>query len=238
MMFLAKLLTDSAVLTRFQVDEENLNSTNIPIYYNTLEGNKPNEYDNKFIVWQTDGWDVSGDPIKSLPIDSDHASGPQTFTDVGLTDAQYLLGYAVGNQKNAVATTCRLEPQGGGKYNVITAPDDQAFSFEITNITRTTVTYSFRIPEGYGAEGAGDWVGVWKGSTGSYLYDETREPITFKNVTIDETSGTVPLTLSGGQQFVSGSSYMLGYFKSGYNRETPESSPRTTLAAIVKFKGP
>ncbi|SIT70772.1 hypothetical protein SAMN04487769_2519 [Burkholderia sp. b14] len=238
MMFLARLLTDSAVLTRFVVDEENLNSSNIPIHYNTLEGNQPNTYDNKFFVWQTDGWEVNGSPDNTFPIDSDHASGPITFTDVGLTDANYLLGYAVGNDPKAVATTCRLETQGGGKYKVITPEADEAFLFETTNITRTTVTYRFRIPTGYGAEGAGDWVGVWKGSTGSYLYDETRAPITSKNVTIDEPSGTVPLVLSNGQQFVSGSSYMLGYFKSGYNRTKPEDSKRTTLAAIIKFKGP
>ncbi|WP_338862420.1 hypothetical protein [Mycetohabitans rhizoxinica] len=237
MMFLARVLADPAVLTKFQVDQDNLNATSIPIYYNTLEGNQPLTNKNTVYLWQTDGWDTSVNHLKTFPINSDQASGPQSF-DVELANVNYLIGYAVGEGKGAVVTTQRLETQGGGKWNVIPAPDTEALSFEMTNVNTTTVSYSFRIPNGTSAEANGDWIGVWKGSTGSYLYDKDKQPISLKSISIDDSYGNDRLTLSGGQQFTSGASYMLGYFKSGYDSKNPNGSVRTTLAAIVKFKGP
>jgi hypothetical protein len=238
MMFLARLLADPAVLTKFEVDKDNIDSSSLNFFYNTLDGNKPDEYQNHVYLWTADNWEISGQPIKTHKIDSPLASGVQVFGDLNLANRDYLIGYAVGKGNGAVVTTQRLQSQGGGKYDVISAPEEEALSFNMTNVNTTTVSYSFRIPSGTSAENDGDWVGVWKGSTGSYLYDSSKQPISLKGISTDDSYGNDRLTLSGGQQFVSGASYMLGYFKSGHNQNKPNESVRTTLAAIVKFKGP
>jgi hypothetical protein len=72
----------------------------------------------------------------------------------------------------------------------------------------------------------------------SKLYNDAEKPIGLKPISIDDSHGNDRLTLSGGQQFVSNTSYMLGYFKSGYDQNKPNEPVRTTLAAIVRFKGP
>lgn len=238
MMFLARLLADPAVLTKFEVDKDNIDSTSLNFFYNTLDGNQPDKNRNTVYLWQTTNWEIPGTVYKSHKIDSPLASGVQTFSDLGLTNQDYLIGYAVGEGKGAVVTTQRLQSLGGGRYDVISAPTEEALSFNMTNVNTTTVSYSFRIPSGTSAEADKDWVGVWKGSTGSYLYDPSKHPISSKGISIDDSYGNDRLTLSGGQQFVSGASYMLGYFKSGYDHDKPNESVRTTLAAIVKFKGP
>jgi hypothetical protein len=238
MMFLARLLADPAVLTKFEVDKDNIDSSSLNFFYNTLDGNKPGEYKNTAYLWEVDGWEISGQPIKTHKINSPLASGVQTFEGLGLAQRDYLIGYAVGEGNGAVVTTQRLHSLGGGKYDVISAPPEEALSFNMTNVNTTTVSYSFRIPSGTSADANGDWIGVWKGTTGAYLYEKEKEPISLKSIAIDDSHGNDRLTLSNGQQFVSGASYMLGYFKSGYNKTTPKDSVRTTLAAIVKFKGP
>lgn len=238
MMFLARLLADPAILTKFEVDKDNINANSLNFFYNTLDGNQPDKNQNTVYLWQTANWEIPGSVYKSHKINSPLASGVQTFADLGLTNQDYLIGYAVGEGKGAVVTTQRLKSQGGGQYDVISAPPEEALSFNMTNVNTTTVSYSFRIPSGTSAEADGDWVGVWKGTTGAYLYDSSKQPISSKGISIDDSYGNDRLTLSGGQQFVSGASYMLGYFKSGWNTSQPGGPVRTTLAAIVKFKGP
>lgn len=244
MKFFARLLADPAVLTKLEVDKDNIDSSSLNFFYNTLDGNQPDRNKNTVYLWDVGGpdstgsWEIPGTVFKTHKIDSPLASGVQTFSDLGLANRFYLIGYAVGEGKGAVVTTQLLKPQSGGKYDVIPAPPEEALSFNMTNVNTTTVSYSFRMPSGTSAEADKDWVGVWKGSTGSYLYDPSKHPISSKGISIDDSYGNDRLTLSGGQQFVSGASYMLGYFKSGYDHDKPNESVRTTLAAIVKFKGP
>ncbi len=240
MMFLAKLLTDSVTLTQFGVpDETKITSTNIPTHYNTLDGNLPRTYTNTAFLWQTDGWDTSVTLTQSKVINSDLASGPFNFNELSLSNVNYLLGYGVGPDQKSIVTTLRLEAQGDGKYTVTTAPEEEALSFTMTDINTTTVSFTFRIPAGRSAEGDGDWIGVWKGSTGSNLYNETKQPLALRSLEgIDDSYGEGILSLPDGEQFQSGASHMLGYFKGGYNEDDPTASVRTTLAAIIKFKAP
>lgn len=232
-----KLFTDPSVLTEFNVDEKNLIATNIPIYYNTLQGNQPNTYKNTVHLWQVNGWEVppsSSNLIKNPLIKDNNPSSSQDF-NVELTLANYLIAYAVGEGKDAVVTTQRLEPLGGGKYRVITPPEEEALSFKITDVNPTTASYRFRMPSGTSAKDDGDWIGVWRDPKVSDLYDNTQEPIHFSPVEDDDSIGNGSLTLPDARQFEIGVNYMLGYFKSGYNTHPPL---RTTLAAVISFKGP
>jgi hypothetical protein len=233
-----KLLNDSSVLTQFNVDEKNLTATNISISYNTLEGNQPNTYKNTAHLWQVDGWEVppsSPNLIKEPLIKTNNPSFHQNFS-VELTHANYLIAYAVGEGKDAVVTTQRLEPLGGGKYKVIIPPEGEALSFKMTDVNSTTVSYSFRMPSGTSAMDDGDWIGVWRDPRVSDLYDNTQEPIHFSPVEVDDSNGNnCSFALPDARQFEIGVNYMLGYFKSGYNTQTPL---RTTLAAVTSFKGP
>lgn len=233
-----KLLTNPSFLTGFNVDEENLTATNIPICYDTLEGNQPKTYKNTVHLWQVDGWEVppsSPNLIKEPLIKDDSHSSSQIF-EVELTLANYLIAYAVGEEKDAVVTTQRLEPLGGGKYKVITPPEEEALSFKMTDVNPTTVSYSFRMPSGTNAKDDGDWIGVWKAPKVSDLYDNIHEPIHFLPIEVDDSNeDNCIFTLPHARQFEIGVNYMLGYFKSGYNTQTPL---RTTLAAVTSFKGP
>jgi hypothetical protein len=237
MVLLAKFLADHPVLTQFNVDEQHLTATSIPIYYNTLEGNQPNTYKNTVHLWQVDGWEVPPSVpnlIKEPLITADNPSAFQYF-NVELTRANYLIAYAVGEGRDAVVTTQRLEPLGDGQYKVTPPPEEEALSFKITDVNPTTVSYSFRMPSGTSAKDDGDWIGVWRDPKVSDLYDNAREPIYFLPVEDDDSNGNGSLTLPHAQQFEIGVNYMLGYFKSGYNTQNPL---RTTLAAVISFKGP
>jgi hypothetical protein len=237
MVLLAKLLADPSVLTQFNVDEQHLIATSIPIYYKTLEGNQPNTYKNTVHLWQVDGWEIppsSPNLIKEPLIIANNPNSSQDFS-VELTHANYLIAYAVGEGRDAVVTTQRLEPLGGGKYKVITPPEEEALSFEMTDVNPTTVSYSFRMPSGTSAKDDGDWIGVWRDPKLSDLYDNTQEPIHFLPVEEDDSNGNGTLTLPNARQFEIGVNYILGYFKSGYDTHPPL---RTTLAAVIPFKGP
>ncbi|WP_338926040.1 hypothetical protein IHE33_00040 [Mycetohabitans endofungorum] len=239
MMTLAQLLDDPAVLTRFEIDGERVQPNSIPFNYDTINGNKPHTYQNTVFLWQTDCWDIPSSDVDlkgKHPIDIDSPSGFQDLTPTeGLSKRNYLIAYAVGKEKNAVVTTLRLEPLGDGKYEVITPPEAEELSFKVTGVNPTTVSYSFRMPRGTSAEDDGDWIGVWKGSMVSNLYNDTQEPIYFLPILIDDSNGTGELTLPHARQFEIDDDYMLGYFKSGYDTQKPL---RTTLAAVVSFKGP
>lgn len=231
----AKFLADPSVLTQFNVDEQHLTATSIPIYYNTLEGNQPNTYRNTVHLWQVDGWELppsSPNLIREPLIIADESSSSQDFS-VELTRANYLIAYAVGEGKDAVVTTQRLEPLGDGKYKVITPPEEEALSFKITDVNPTTVSYSFRMPSGTSAKDDGDWIGVWRDPQLSDLYEQ--DPIHFLPLEDDDSNGNGSLTLPDARQFEIGVNYMLGYFKSGYDTQKPL---RTTLAAVTSFKGP
>jgi hypothetical protein len=236
-----KLLTDSSVLTQFNVDEDFLTATNIVICYDTLEGNQPNTYKNTVHLWQANDWEIppsSPNLIKDPLIKKNNSSDRQNFI-VNLTFASYLIAYAVGEGKAAVVTTQCLEPLGGGKYKVITPPKEEAISFEKTDINPTTVSYRFRMPRGTNAKDDGDWIGVWKNPKKvSDLYDNMQEPICFLPVEVDDSNGKGSLTLPDARQFEIDVNYMLGYFKSGFNSDNPKESLRTTLAAVISFKGP
>ncbi|WP_338926039.1 hypothetical protein IHE33_00035 [Mycetohabitans endofungorum] len=244
MMFLARLLADPTVLTHFAMRDEDVLTDNISFGYNTINGNKPNTYKNTVFLWEVDSWIVpqSEQDVKGkVQITND---SPSSFGDLSpttpLTNRNYLIGYAVDNTRDAIVATLRIEAQGSGKYKVIEPQEsDGALSFQLNDDPTTrSVSYSFRAPNGTSAQANGDWVGVWKGSTIANLYDTTKSPIGTKLLTMDQSYGNDRLTLPGGQSFESGATYMLGYFKSGAQSENSNALKRTTLAAVITFKGP
>src|SRR2546430_1866349 len=117
---LAELLTDPDVLTKFNI--EYLTADIILVRYDTLAGNKPNTYRNTIHLWQKEGWEIpSDDPniIKDPKITGDESSNTQLFSDVGMSGANHLIAYAVGESAKTIVTTQRLEPLSGGQYKVI-----------------------------------------------------------------------------------------------------------------------
>ncbi|MCF7696996.1 hypothetical protein KPG66_13165 [Mycetohabitans sp. B2] len=244
-MFLAQLLADPTILTKFEIRDEDVSTSMITFGYGTISGNNPNTNKNTVFLWQVDSWYVPEDDTDLKGKHSIDTGSPSGFNDLEpdneLAALPYLIAYAVGDTKDAVVATLRIESQGGGKYTVIPPQDgsDGKLSFELNDDPTTrSVSYRFNAPNGTSAEANGDWVGVWKGSTVSNLYDPNKKPIGIKPLTMDQSSGSDRLTLPNGQSFESGADYMLGYFKSGYDQNKPNEPVRTTLAAVIRFKGP
>jgi hypothetical protein len=234
---LFQIFVDSVTLTKFGISEE-VNATRLPGTYNTITGNKPKTYENTIFVWQTGDWEVpEDDPKHSFTMRLDQASS--TFAEtVALAGSDYLVGYAVGNKRETVVTT-QLLKFSDGKYTVTPPPaGEEDFHFSLDEVHPSMMLYSFRLLRGMEAKTNGDWVGVWSGSSKSSLYNPDKKPMSIKQVPVDDRSGSDVFDLTDGQQFVSGNSYLLGYFKTGFNKDKPEESLRTTLAAVAEFKGP
>ncbi|MER7542050.1 hypothetical protein [Actinomadura sp.] len=216
-------LDQNMVTTGFEVDAVEAHS--ITYKYDTMPGNRPQANGNKVFLWETNGHDIprGTDPKKTAPVNSDRPNGDGNFP-AEVSGYSYLLGYAVGPDVKNVCATVFVPAMGDGE------PATYAPGIGLKRFMVNTLTYTYTMPPGSQPSGDGDWVGVWENQTPSALY--TIPPKWFEQVPENSASGVGVLS---GLNLLRGTSYILGYFKGGFDATKPKQS---TLACSVTFHTP
>jgi hypothetical protein len=205
----------------------NINSVTadaISLGYNTMPNNQPAANGNFVAIWQNQNqvpWNQK--PLATKPLGGNSQAGSLSFDNLDVTNNSYILGFAVGTDITNICATAYVPAQseGGAQYPTTTT------TLSLQNLGTTSITVQFDTPAGYQPKSNGNWMGVWRGETASYI----NPPDAAVAVGLDANFGTQGIN---GISIGRGLTYTVGYFMGGWNAD-PTKRKQTTLAASLTF---
>lgn len=220
--------TGTTILTT-KIEITNVEAQRLDVSFDTISGNQPNTFGNQVVLWQNQNEIPFGTPPDaSMQIPSNTQAGSLTFHgEFIITNASYIVGFAVGPTLNSPAQTygniCSTSfiPASGSPSS------DTNFEGKISDVRPGINSLSFDLenfPNGLDFKANGAWAAIWQSGAPSYY----ARPLATTQVT-DTNGGSfnnVPLGR--------GLTYTVAVFMSGYN--PTGNSNQETMATAYTFK--
>lgn len=202
--------------------------------YKTIEGNKPNAYNNYLAIWEAKKVPWKEKPLKYEVIGQtpDKAKGSWGFQFPLEYNEEYVLGYSVVKYE---------ETKTGGETvpsNVICAlahipAEGCEYTYEHTYLTLdfvkgNSLSVRYNMLQGYQPAKFGNWIGFFDG------YADLYSDVPSKAIAVTGTR-SIDTIVFNGISIERGSRYRLGYYMGGWN-EDKEALIKTGLACMITFE--
>lgn len=135
---------------------ENYTADTVSLKYETLNGNQPESYANCVKIWESSVIPWTAPPIKSELISQNSQSGTMVMGGFVITDNQYIIGYAVGDQVTDICATAKIAP-GGLRVPAVSV------NISVESITTSEMTVYYYTLPGYLPKTYNNWIGLWEG---------------------------------------------------------------------------
>ncbi|MGR2663217.1 MULTISPECIES: hypothetical protein [Chromobacterium] len=188
--------------------------------YITNTANQPQTFDNRLYAWESSANQVPWDkaPVGQAALLSDSSTSTRVL-NFDYEPKGYVIAYAVAGAAQAVCSSVYL-PAGEQDNPQAWAYD--SVSLQTVYVDSNVLQLKYKVLTAYQPKAAGNWVGIWQGSTVPYSGD----PIRSLPVPRDDDSGYLAID---GLKLTINTSYAVGYFM----QALPQG--RTSLAATTTF---
>jgi hypothetical protein len=196
----------------------------VAVNYVTSQVNKPQTYANNIYVWKTTSDNVPWGtvPDGNTAVESDTPVSTQFLDFPFLVKQDYIVGYAVAADPNAVCSTVYVPAATQSDPSTYVTTDT---TISINSWGNNYVQVKLDGLGNYSPSGNKNWVGVWALDHVPYSGD----PIAKTNVSLSSAHGLIYI---GGVALTIGSTYSVGYF----NFMPTSPAGRTALACSATFQ--
>lgn len=201
---------------------ENYTADTVSLKYNTLSGNQPATYLNSVMIWEASVIPWTVPPITSEQIPQNGQSGTFVMSGFVISNSQYIIGYAVGNQVTDICATAQISAGG------LRAPANSVY-ISIASMDEESITVNYFTLSGYLPKAYGNWIGLWEGYASPF---NAPKPLARMNVKSNANQGTVTFT---DLELKPGTVYTLVYFM-GANQGQGWPRTITNAAAILNIQ--
>ena len=192
----------------------------IDFFYRTLPGNRPSSLGNVAYIWQASNQVPWGTPpLNKFPIQTDTQSGSGSFSNLDVTNLDYILGYAVGPDTSTICSTGYVPVIGGGDFQY------RQTSLALGTIGPTSLSVNYSTPIGYQPLTNKNWAGIWEGETASY----NNPPKWMVAASLDVSAASLSFNNIALRR---GWTYTVAWFMGGWNTTAQKLSP---MAASLTF---
>jgi hypothetical protein len=216
---------------QFSVSTKNASQGEIIVRYDGIAGNQPRTYKNILALWNGALPNMTVDPLRVTPIESNNQPNSQPFKfDFEATD--YCITYQVAEDISAMCAMTSfsfslkariLRALAFWRWANVRATPPEAVSIKILKITTDSVQIIYNTLPGYQPQKFGNWIGIWPGWAIPY---GSPEPLGRAMVDSDYSQGIVNM---GPVSLYPGFSYTLTYFMQAPEKDKQRSSAASLL---------